>query len=206
MPRFALLLCSLLFVGVAAPGHADEPDAGWHAKAHAVCAPRDGARCDDDNFLRQHYSAEILATREVARKAAVRGNREEQRATRELLLQYSGLCESKSAKYCANNPGACSSQLLQGCQSLKQRAAACQLQTRQFCNGQRNSAGCNQAMLKQCPSSKPQNIDQLLARYDDLTPVQKQRIKQLAAQLKENKDESLLGGLISNLIGLLGFG
>jgi hypothetical protein len=202
--RRALLLPLLLLSSF---GHADEvDDTAWRAKAHAVCAPRDGARCDDIEFLRQHYGPQVLATREVARRAAVRGNREEQRATRELLLQYSGLCEERSAKFCASNPGSCSLQLQQSCQSLKQRAVYCQAQTRKYCARQRNSANCNEVLQKQCPSAKPQDIDQLLARYDDLTPVQKQRIKQLARQLKETRDESLVDGLISSLMGLLGLG
>lgn len=205
MLRHILLLTPLLAL-FTLPAAAAEADAAWRDKAHAVCAPRDGQRCDDDDFLLEHYSPAVLATRDVARRAAVRGNREEQRATRELLLQYSGLCEARSAKFCANNPGTCSLQLAQSCQSLKQRANYCKAQTRQYCAEQRNRAACNEVLLKQCPSAKPENIDQLLARYDDLTPVQKQRIKQLAKQLKETKDESLVGGLISNLMGLLGLG
>jgi hypothetical protein len=203
--RQRTLLCALVLGALAGTTHGTDTDPGWRDAAYKACAPRDGARCDDDAFLADNYDPQVLATREVARRAAVRSNRDEQRATRELLLQYSGLCETRTTSYCAANPGACSMQLAQMCQGLKRRAAYCKTQTQQYCASQRNSAGCNSALQKQCPSGKAEDIDKLLARYDDLSPTQKARLKQLAKQLKENKDETLLGGLINNLMGLLGF-
>jgi hypothetical protein len=202
--RQRILLCALLLGAFAGAAQAAETDSEWHKAAHGVCAPRDGARCDDDAFLADNYGPEVLATRDVARRAGVRSNRNEQRATRELLLQYSGLCETRTSRYCAANPGTCSMQLAQMCQVLKQRATHCKTQTQQYCASQRNSADCNRTLQKQCPSGRAENIDQLLARYGNLSPTQKARLKQLAKQLKETKDETLLGGLIGNLMGLLG--
>lgn len=152
-------------------------------------------------------TAATLDTREVARRAAVRRNRQEQRAIRELLVQSTGLCQRKPEQYCsANNRIGCAEQLRQTCASLANRAVQCKAQAKQFCAQQRGGEKCLEQVSKQCPSSKRQNIDTLLARYEDLTPVQKARVKQLAKQLEANKDESKLGALVNGLLGLLGFG
>ena len=191
---FGLPLAALCWLTVA-PGqsHAEtEPAAACiEAQAGADCAA----------------TAATLDTREVARHAAVRRNRQEQRAVRELLVQSTGLCQRKPEQYCpSNNRIGCAEQLRQACASLANRAAQCKAQAKQFCTQQRGGEKCLQQASKQCPSSKRQDIDTLLARYDDLTPVQKARVKQLAKQLEANKDQNKLGALVNSLLGLLGFG
>lgn len=146
-------------------------------------------------------------TLEVARRAAVRRNRQEQRAIRELLVQSTGLCQrSNPEQYCpSGNRVGCAAQLKQTCASLANRATQCKAQAKQFCTQQRGGNRCMEQVSRQCPSAKRQDIDTLLARYHDLTPAQKARVKQLAKELEDNKDKTKLGGLISSLLGLLGF-
>jgi hypothetical protein len=185
-------------------GHAD-------AAASAACAEQPGAeRCEDAELLRQHQAGSAatgeIDSREIARRAAVRRNRQEQRAIRELLVQTTGLCQRKPEQYCASgNRIGCVAQLQQTCANLANRAAQCTAQAKQFCAQQRGIKDCLDKVGGQCPSLKRQNIDALLARYEELSPVQKARIKQLAKQLEENKDETMLGALVNDLLGLLGF-
>ena len=197
----ALLFTGLLTLPLA--GHADavnEVDPRWLEEARAVCLPRDSDKCDDVAFLQSHYSAEVLSARKTALRAATRSNRDEERAKREVLLQYAGVCDEHVEQYCAGTT-ACSSQAAQICLSLKQRAAACRLQSKQFCAQQR-VANCA-PILARCPGDK-EKIDTILARYDDLTPSQKSRIRQLANELDKADNAEVIGGLINSLMNVLG--
>ena len=180
---------------------ADEVDPQWLQQAAALCQARDGDRCDDIDYLQQHYGAQVLSTRKTALRAATRSNRAEERAKREVLLQYAGVCDKHVEQHCAGTT-ACSSRAAQICLSLKQRAAACRLQSKQFCAQQR-IADCK-PLLARCPSEDSQDIDKILARHDDLTPAQKTRIRQLAKQLKESNDTGTIGALVNSLLGALG--
>ncbi len=185
-------------------GHAltaDDVDPQWLNEARAICQPRNGDKCDDIEYLQEHYSAQVLSTRKTALRAATRSNRAEERAKREVLLQYAGVCDDHVEKYCAGT-AACSSRAAQICLSLKQRAAACRLQSKQFCAQQR-VADCR-PLLARCPSEDSQDIEKILARHDDLTPAQKSRIRQLAQQLKETDNASAIGSIVNSLLTVLG--
>lgn len=179
----------------------DEVDPTWQEQARAICLPRDGDKCDDFDYLQTHYNAQVLAARKTALRAATRSNRDEERAKREVLLQYTGVCDEHVEQHCAGTT-ACSSRAAQICLSLKQRAAACRLQSQQFCAQQR-IANCK-PIVARCPSSKPENIEKILARYDDLSAAQKTQIRQLAAQLKEADDTSTIASLVNSLVNTLG--
>jgi hypothetical protein len=196
----ALLLCA-----VTSPGFAAEP--AWLEPARASCAADYGdERCRDQGFLQQEYAPEtIAATREVARKAAVRRNRAESRAMREVLMQHTGLCDQKPAQFCPpGNLAACTEQLRQTCAVIEQRAEACESQSARYCARQRKASQCMEAMLKQC-DGRNQSLDQVLAKYPELSPSQKSRIRQIALQLEENEDKSAFGALAGNLLKVLGF-
>jgi len=203
----ARLTASLLLTGVLVlplASHAADTsavDPQWLEDARAICLPRDGDRCDDIDFLQRHYNEEVVATRKTALRAATRSNRDEQLAKREVLLQYAGVCDEHVEKYCAGT-SACSSRAAQICLSLKQRAAACRLQSQQFCAQQR-IADCK-PILARCPSSSPEKIETILARYDDLSPSQKARIRQLAKELKAADNSSTIASLVNSLVNTLG--
>jgi hypothetical protein len=199
-------LCAALLLSTAAAyGIAAEP--AWLESARTSCAADyNDDRCADQSFLQQEYAPDtIAATREVARKAGVRRNRAESRAMREVLLQHTGLCDQKPAQFCPpGNPAACQEQLRQTCAVIKQRAAACETQAAQYCAKQRNVSQCLDVMQKQC-GGRNQSLDQILAKYPDLSPSQKSRIHQVAVQLEENEDKSMLRALAGNLLKVLGF-
>lgn len=195
-----------LLLGTANIARADAP--AWLEKASAACAEEFGdSRCDDEKFLQQQYAPETLAaTREVARKAAVRRNRMEQRALREVLVQHTGLCDQKPAQYCPpNNLAACTEQLRQTCASIKQQAAMCEAQTETYCAQHNGTSKCLEAMKNQCGNANL-SIDQILAKYPALSPSQKAKLKQVATQLETNREKSVFGELASTFLNLLGFG
>src|SRR5690606_7330911 len=134
--------CSALLFGAAITlpltGHTAEPE--WLTAARASCAAdHDDDRCADQSFLQQEYAPEtIAASREVARKAAVRKNRAETRAMRDVLVKHTGLCDQKPAQYCPpNNLAACTQQLQQTCTTIKRQAAMCEAQTTRYCTQHR---------------------------------------------------------------------
>lgn len=179
----------------------------WLESARAACAEEFAdARCSDQSFLQQQYAPEtIAATREVARRAAIRRNGVEKRALREMLVKHTGLCNRKPAQYCPpNNLAACAEQLRQTCAAIKQQIAMCQTQTHTYCAQHNGGSKCVAAMADQC-SSKNQSIDQILAKYPDLSLGQKAKLKQLATQLELNTDKSVFSSLASNFLQLLGY-
>lgn len=179
----------------------DDVDQQWLKQARSICEPRDGNRCDDIDYLQRHYGQQTLDTRKTALRAATRSNRDEERARREVLLQYTGVCDKQVATHCAGTVG-CSSRAAQICLSLQQRAEACRLQSRQFC-AQQKISDCR-PVLARCPSAKKEKIDTILARHDDLSPAQKSRIRQLAQQLETTTDAGVIGNIVNSLLGLLG--
>lgn len=180
----------------------------WLESARAACAEEfgDDARCSDQSFLQQQYAPEtIAATREVARRAAIRRNGVEQRALREVLVKHTGLCNQKPSQYCPpNNLAACAEQLRQTCAVIKRQIAMCQTQTNTYCAQHSGGSKCVAAMANQC-SNKNLSIDQILAKYPDLSPAQKAKLKQVATQLEQNTDKSLFGALASSFLQLLGY-
>lgn len=200
----ALLFSAAVTIPLA--GHAAEPD--WLAEARTSCAADyDDARCADQGFLQQEYAPEtIAASREVARKAATRKNRAETRAMRDVLVKHTGLCDQKPAQYCPpNNLAACAQQLQQTCSTIKRQAAMCEAQTARYCSQHRGGEKCMAMMEGQC-DDKDQSLDQILAKYPELSPSQKAKLKQIAQQLEQNKDRALLSELASNFLTLLGYG
>jgi hypothetical protein len=203
----ASTICALLLTGGIGIAHADEQPE-WLEAAQAQCAKEYGdARCEDESFLQQQYSPEtIAATRAVALKAGARRHQLQQRALREVMLMHTGLCDQKPEQYCPpNNLAACAEQLQQSCAGIKQQAASCQAQTNAYCAQTGNSSQCLESMKNQCNGAKKQSVDQILAKYPTLSPLQKAQIKQAATQLEANTNTSLFGQLASNLLGLLGF-
>jgi hypothetical protein len=196
----ALLMAGTLALSFSNPSRATDIDPQWLEQARAACLPRDGDRCDDLEHLRAHYDEQALAARRAAQRAATRSNRDEMRARHEVLLQYAGACDAQVKQHCAN--GGCSSRAAQICLSLQQRAAACRQQAKTFC-AQQKMSDCSPALAR-CPSDEKQNIDTILARYDDLTPAQKGRIRQLAAQLDSASDAGTINRAIHSLLNLLG--
>lgn len=180
----------------------------WLESARVACAEEfgDDARCDDQRFLQQQYAPETIATtRDVARRAAIRRNGDEKRALREVLVKHTGLCNQKPAQYCPpNNLEACAEQLRQTCTVIKQQIAMCEMQTANYCAQHNGGGKCVEAMANQC-GTKKQSIDQILAKYPDLSASQKAKLKQVATQLEENTDRSVFGALASNLLQLLGY-
>lgn len=191
-------------LGLAAAASADA--AGQPQPAHAACVEHsDAARCDDPDSRQRQSPAAGPDTREIARRAAVRGNRDEQRALRELLVKHTGLCSQKPEQYCPpHNLAACTEQLRQTCTTIKRQAAMCEAQTATYCARQRGSAQCVAALSRQCDNEKL-TLDQVLAKYPNLSPNQKAQLKQIATQLENNRDQSLFGALASRFLKLLGF-
>src|SRR5690606_3566877 len=133
----------------------------WLTAARASCAAdHDDDRCADQSFLQQEYAPEtIAASREVARKAAVRKNRAETRAMRDVLVKHTGLCDQKPAQYCPpNNLAACTQQLQQTCTTIKRQAAMCEAQTARYCTQHRGGEKCMAMMEGQC-DDKDQSLD-----------------------------------------------
>jgi hypothetical protein len=202
----AALLTAGLIAGTGVTRADEQPE--WLEAAQAQCAKDYGdARCEDESFLQQQYSPEaIAATRAIALKAGTRRHQQQQRALREVMLMHTGLCDQKPEQYCPpNNLVACAEQLNQACTAIKQQAASCRAQTNAYCAQTSNSSQCLESMKNQCGSVKKQSVEQILAKYPTLTPIQKAQIKQTAEQLEANTNTSLFGRLASNLLGLLGF-
>ena len=211
-PRFQSLalasaICAFLLTGSAGIAHADEQPE-WLEAAQAQCAKDYGdTRCDDETFLQERYSPEaIAATRAMALKAGARRHQVQQRALREVMLMHTGLCDQKPEQYCPpTNLAACAEQLQQSCAAIKQQAASCQAQTRAYCAQTGNASQCMESMKNQCATAKNQNVDQILAKYPNLSPIQKAQIKQTADQLEANSTTSMFGKLAGTLLSLLGF-
>jgi hypothetical protein len=200
----ALLFCAATTLPLV--GQASEPD--WLTAARVSCAADyDDERCEDQQFLQQEYAPEtIAASREIARKAAVRKNRAETQAMREVLVKHTGLCDQKPAQYCPpNNLAACTQQLQQTCATIKRQVAMCEAQTERYCAQHRGGEKCMAMMERQC-DNQDQSLDQILAKYPDLSPSQKAKLKQIALQLEQNKDRALLSEVASNFLTLLGYG
>lgn len=200
------ILFGLLLGASATLVHARAPE--WLESARAACAEEFGAdaRCDDQRFLQQQYAPEtIAATRDVARRAAIRRNDDEKRALREVLVKHTGLCNQRPAQYCPpNNLEACAEQLRQTCAAIKQQIALCEMQTNTYCAQHNGGSQCIAAMANQC-GTKKQSLDQILARYPDLSVSQKARLKQVATQLEQNTDQSMFDALTSSFLQLLGY-
>lgn len=195
------LVALVLSLGLAGPlaAQADRSPPDWVAAAHATCIEQfNDSRCDNQAHL--EAEARTLATRDVARRAAVRGNQQERRAVRELLTHHPKLCAVQLHQYCRER-GACSRDALALCDRIAAQRQQCSLQAAQFCrqNGVRN---CNAVLERQCPS-KADDVDELLARYPGLNATQQSRLRQLAHQLESN-DGSQLGTALRTLLGLFG--
>ena len=197
----AFFLCA-----ISTPGLTSEPD--WLNAARASCEQDYGdQRCEDWRFLQKEYAPETIATsRAVAKRAAVRKNRAETRAMREVLIQHTGLCDQDPVQYCPPaNYAACAEQLRQTCSSIRLQAALCDQQTARYCAQHRGGDKCVAAMKNQC-NSENLSLDQILAKYPELSPAQKARLKQSAQQLEANQNKSIFGRLASGFLSLLGFG
>lgn len=190
----------LLLVASAPIATAATPDT-WLVEAQQRCEAEqdEQARCNDPAWLAAE--AQRLETRDVARRAAIRGNRQEQRAVRE-LLQGSNLCKGQVQSYCANAGTGCNSRMVTLCRSIAAQQAQCATQAQQYCRQQR-IGNCSETIKRQCPHGSKQDVDTILARYDDLNANQQARLRQLAAQL-DGKDSTNIGHLIAQLTRLLG--
>jgi hypothetical protein len=206
-PRKLLRAATLgaILSSAATLAHAAAP--AWLENARAACASDYGdERCDDQHFLQQEYAPEtILSTQEIARRAAVRKNRAEKKAFQEVMLKYTGLCDLKPEQYCTSkNKASCITQLQQSCAVIRQQVAACEQQTVQYCAQHPGKSKCIAAMKNQC-DREDQSIDEILAKYPELSPNQKAKVKQVAAELEKNSDKSVYSALASTFLQLLGF-
>lgn len=74
----------------------------WLRYARKACLERGDDRCDDPDYLERRYKPRPLAeTREVARRAAIRRNRAEERAVRELQMFFTEYCKDRLETYCS---------------------------------------------------------------------------------------------------------
>lgn len=191
LQRTALLAACITCAAAAGAEDPAADNASWLDGVRSRCEQQYSAdQCRDDRFLDEKYNVESL---QVAHKAAIRHRELEQKALRELLLQR--VCNNKAA-YCANNASAgCAGQLAQMCAAIKQQAATCLAQAKQYCTAFPHNDDCLDQRQAQCPSAKKQSLDQLLAKYPKLSAQQQAHVRQVAQQIDTNLNTNWIGDL-----------
>ncbi len=192
------LLCLAMAGALSAPGLAAELSSRWLTAAYDACMAASGTDCDNPDYLQTE--ARRLASHDIARRAAVRGNQQERRAVRELLASHPGLCAVQLRQYCREQ-GSCSRNTQALCETVSTQRQQCITQATQFCR-QHRLRNCDDMVARQCPA-KSGDVDALLGRYPGLNATQESRIRQLATQL-DSGDASQLGNAFRTLLGLLG--
>lgn len=198
----ASAVCAALLVAGGVPTSpvlADEPAARWLAEAAKICTAEKRNDCDDDVVI--EALARTLQTRQVALRAASRGNRYEQAARGE-LLQGLGLCNREVIGYCNKPTAACGVSLGNICNAMAQQRQSCVTSARLYCKQQR-LGDCGRVTEQHCPTVKKQSLDEILARHDELNENQKGRLRQFAQTL-QTADRSQLGAWVGQIAGLLG--
>ena len=89
----------------------------WQKYARKACG--NDARCDDPNYLDRKYRPRTTEElREVARKAAVRNNNNDDKIEEFLRKKYSNYCENQAAMFCRQqrNNASCMAQMQSQCE------------------------------------------------------------------------------------------
>lgn len=194
--RHLRFLAVPLLLVAALAGAEEKENNSWLENTIATCIKEHGETlCQDREFLNENYHVDTL---QIAHRAAIRGNREEQRALREVVLQQ--LCDKSPEKSCTGSGNRqCVAQVSNLCANMNVQAAQCVARVEQMCaNNAMNN--CKAKSVTQCPSAKKQKIAVLLSKYPRLSPEQKHNVALVAQGLEKQN-----AGLVDKLLGWLGF-
>jgi hypothetical protein len=175
---------------------ADDNATSWRDSTIAQCTQQYSAeQCADSEFLEEHFHVKTL---EIAHRAAMQRNKQEEKALHELTLQR--VCSIPARANCANDAAAaeCIVQIEQACAILKAEATNCVQNALLTCSHEDNPSACAKLRVSFCPSLKKQPIEQLLAKYPRLSSAQKAHLRATATEL-----DAKLGSWWSNLIARL---
>lgn len=80
----------------------------------------------------------------------------------------------------------------------------CDNQVKAYCRRKPNSKACDAVMIQVCEDDR--SLEEMLARYDDLTPIQKQRVLALADELEPSIDWQQATRLLGDIVELIALG
>lgn len=176
---FALALLSIAAVAQQDENSTTEQSNSWRENVIAECQRQfTSEQCQDPAFLEENFHLQSL---ETAHRAAIRRTDLERRALNELTLQR--ICAVSPSSACATtNDPRCAAQVEQTCANLKNEAAACVQNAKNYC-ASASDANCFAQQTLHCPSAKKQPVEKVLAKYPKLSLEQKLRLTRIAQEL-----------------------
>ena len=196
-PHLLLIATLLSATAVAQQADSSANPATWREGVIARCQQQFSIeQCQNEQFLEDNFH---VTTLEVAHRTAARRAQQERSALRELTLQH--FCHQSPNNSCAGagNPTQCATDIAAACTALQTQSINCQQNVQSLCANATDAGTCTDQRSVRCPSIKQQSLDEILAKYPNLTLEQKSRLAAESQQL-----DAQGGSWFSNLLSWIG--